>query len=125
MMDEPRYEKLLYGDISAMTQLNRIGPALDTVLERDDWHERLINGSDYPLVGIFPLFSMTTMTKRGYIGESDADTIRAIRQYNPLLFDFVLKRTLRRNGKGFSAGRLPDRSNSRASSRHQPPAGCM
>ena len=45
-MEEPRYENLLFGDISAMTQLNRIGPDLDTVLERDDWHARLVNGID-------------------------------------------------------------------------------
>lgn len=102
LMDEPRYEGLLFGDISAMTQLNRIGPALDTVLERDDWHHRLINGSDYPLPGVFPLFSMTTMVDRGYINEGEAKVIRAIRPHNPLLFDFVLKRTLRHAGKSFA-----------------------
>ena len=103
LMEEPRYENLLYGDVSAMTQSNRIGPALDAVLERDDWHGRLINGSDYPLPGVFPLFSMTTMVDRGYIDEREADTIRAIRPHNPLLFDFVLKRSLRRAGKRFPA----------------------
>jgi mannonate dehydratase len=102
LMDEPRYEGLLFGDISAMTQLNRIGPALDTVLERDDWHDRLINGSDYPLPGVFPLFSMTTMVNRGYLDERESDTIRAIRPHNPLLFDFVLKRTIRHAGKRFA-----------------------
>jgi len=103
LMDEPRYEGLLFGDISAMTQLNRIGPALDTVLERDDWHDRLINGSDYPLPGVFPLFSVTTMVNRGYLKEHEADTVRAIRPHNPLLFDFVLKRTIRHAGKGFAS----------------------
>ena len=103
LMGEPRYENRLFGDISAMTQLNRIGSALDTVLERDDWHDRLINGSDYPLPGVFPLFSMTAMVERGYIDEHEADTIRAIRPHNPLLFDFVLKRTIRHAGKRFAA----------------------
>jgi mannonate dehydratase len=103
LMEEPRYENRLYGDISAMTQMNRIGPALDAVLERDDWHGRLINGSDYPLPGVFTLFSMTTMVDRGYLDEREADTIRAIRPHNPLLFDFVLKRTIRRAGKRFPA----------------------
>ncbi len=103
LMEEPRYENLLYGDVSAMTQLNRIGPALDTVLERDDWHGRLINGSDYPLPGVFPLFSMGTMVDRGYIDAGEADTIRAIRPHNPLLFDFVLKRTISHAGKRFAA----------------------
>lgn len=102
MMDEPRYENLLFGDISAMTQSNRIGPALDTVLERSDWHPRLMNGSDYPLPGVFPLFSVSTMVDRGYIDTRQAETVRALRPHNPLLFDFVLKRALRYGGKGFA-----------------------
>ena len=102
MMDESRYEGLLYGDVSAMTQLNRIGPALDTVLERDDWHHRLLNGSDYPLPGVFPLFSMTTMENHGYIDNKEAETLRAIRPHNPLLFDFLLTRTIRHGGKRFA-----------------------
>ena len=102
MMDEPRYEHLLFGDISAMTQLNRIGPALDAVLERGDWHARLVNGSDYPLPGVFPLFSVSVMADRGYIDARQVDTVRALRPHNPLLFDFVLKRALRRGGKGFA-----------------------
>jgi mannonate dehydratase len=103
LMEEHRYENLLYGDISAMTQINRLGPALTTVLDRDDWHHRLINGSDYPLPGVFPLFSMTAMVQLGLIDEKRAQTIRAIRPHNALLFDFVLKRTIRHAGKGFAA----------------------
>ena len=76
-MDEPRYEGLLFGDISAMTQLNRIGPALDTVLERDDWHDRLINGSDYPLPGVFPLFSVTTGSPVTYLSTRRTTDLRA------------------------------------------------
>ena len=102
LMDEPRYESLLFGDISAMPQLNRIGPALDTVLERDDWHPRLLNGSDYPLPAVVPLFSVTALVERGYLGDSEAQVVRAIRPHNPLLFDFVLKRNLARGGKRFS-----------------------
>lgn len=103
MMDEPRYEELLFGDISAMTQLNRIGPALQTVLTRDDWHHRLLNGSDYPLPGVMPLYSTEKFSSLGYIQEKDVDVIRELRSFNPLLFDFVLKRRLRWQGKGFSA----------------------
>ena len=102
LMDEQRYEKLLYGEISAMTQLNRLGEPLQTVLQRDDWHHRLLNGSDYPLPGVMPLFSNREMHKAGYIKESIVEPLREIRRYNPILFDFVLKRHLRWRGKGFS-----------------------
>ena len=102
MMDEPRHESLLFGDISAMPQFNRVGPALDTVLEREDWHSRLLNGSDYPLPAVVPLFSVTMLVERGYLAEPEAKIIRAIRPHNPLLFDFVLKRNIARSGKRFS-----------------------
>jgi mannonate dehydratase len=101
MMDEPGYDGLLFGDISAITQVNRAGPALETVLERDDWHPRLLNGSDYPLPGLLPLFSLKQLLRRGYIEESEAEVLSAIRRHNPILFDFVLKRTLRFRGKRF------------------------
>ena len=102
-MDEPRYEGLLFGDISAITQINRVWPALETVVKRDEWHPRLINGSDYPLPGVLPLFSLKQMVRRGYVMESEAEVLSAIRRHNPLLFDFVLKRTLRIDEKAFGA----------------------
>ena len=101
MMGESRYEGLLYGEISAVTQLNRLDNGLETLLMRDDWHPRLLNGSDYPLPGILPLFSLKQIERRGYIQSAAAETLSAIRNYNPLLFDFVLKRTLRSGGKAF------------------------
>jgi len=98
MMQEPRYESLLFGDISAITQINRVGPALETVVKRKDWHPRLLNGSDYPLPGVMPLFSLKQMLRRGYVTRTEADVLSGIRRHNPLLFDFLLKRTLRIDG---------------------------
>jgi len=95
MMEESRYEGLLFGELSAITQINRVGPALETVIRRGEWQSRLLNGSDYPLPGILPLFSLKQMVRRGYVTESEADVLSALRLYNPLLFDFVLKRSLR------------------------------
>jgi len=104
LMDEPRYEKLMFGDISAVTQANRAGPALHTLLERDDWHGRLVNGSDYPLPGVVPLFSPAGLAEQGLVSAEQAKLCSEIRRYNPLLFDFVLKRCLRSRGKGFRPG---------------------
>ena len=104
MMDEPRYVGRLFGDISAMTQSNRAGAALAQVIEREDWHERLLNGSDYPLPGVFPLYSVDYMVELGYIEKNAAPLFKGLREYNPLLFDFVLKRSLRSNGKRLAAG---------------------
>ena len=102
MMDEPRHEKRLFGDISAMTQVNRAGPALVRVIERTEWHGRLLNGSDYPLPGVMPIFSVDYLVSLGIVGERAAPVLREIRAHNPLLFDFVLKRNLRSRGKALS-----------------------
>lgn len=103
LMSEPRYHGRLWGEISAMTQFNRVGPALDAVLERSDWHARLLNGSDYPLPGVMPIFSLQGMVERGYLEPQEAPVLGEIRRYNALLFDFALKRRLHRNGKRLPA----------------------
>jgi mannonate dehydratase len=104
MMDEPRYAKVLFADISAMTQRNRAGPALARVIEAERWHPRLLNGSDYPLPGVMPIFSLNYLVSLGLLDEDVTPALREIREHNPLLFDFVLKRNLRSRGKRFSAG---------------------
>jgi predicted TIM-barrel fold metal-dependent hydrolase len=103
MMGEARYEKGLFGDISAMTQVNRAGPHLASVIERTEWHARLLNGSDYPLPGVMPIFSVDYLVSLGMVSEAAAPVLKEIRLHNPLLFDFVLKRHLRVGGKSLSA----------------------
>jgi mannonate dehydratase len=103
-MDEKRYEGLVFGELSAMTQFNRSGK-LRTLLKREDLHERLVNGSDYPLPAVNLLIRTRPLVKQGYINADEADSLKEIYDYNPLLFDFVLKRTLKLPGaaKGFPA----------------------
>ncbi len=98
LMDDKRYEGLLFGEISAMTQFNRSGKPLRTMLARDDLHERLVNGSDYPLPAVNLLIRTRPLVKQGYINNFEAESLKEIYDYNPLLFDFVLKRTLRLPG---------------------------
>ena len=104
LMDEPRYVGRLYGDISAMTQAARAGAPLSQVIQREDWHARLLNGSDYPLPGVFPLYSVDYLAELGYIEKSAAPLFKGLREHNPLLFDFVLKRSLRAGGKRLASG---------------------
>lgn len=104
LMEDPRYEKNLFGDISAMPQINRAAPALARVLEREDWHARLLNGSDYPLPGVLPLFSVEHLVSLGLLEPSARPLLMEIRARDQLLFDFVLKRHLRSNGKSFARG---------------------
>lgn len=95
LMNEKRYEGLVFGDISAMTQFNRIGKPLTTILAREDLHERIVNGSDYPLPAINILIRTKSLVKYGYIDDEERSSLNEIYDYNPLLFDFVLKRAIR------------------------------
>jgi len=95
MMAEARYRQHLYADISAVTQRNHSLEALRAIIEHQDWHHRLLNGSDYPLPGVLPLISPRLLAKAGLLDSAIVPVLDEIQNYNPLLFDFVLKRNLR------------------------------
>lgn len=98
LMEDKRYEELLFADISAMTQFNRTGKPLDTILGREDIQERLVNGSDYPLPAINVVIRTSTLVKQGYVTTEERASLNEIYDYNPLLFDFALKRTIKLPG---------------------------
>jgi len=95
MMKNPKYDGLLYGDISAITQFNRLPSPLLTLLKHKEIHHRLINGSDYPLPGINMIIQTKSLVKYGFITEQERLALNEIYHYNPLLFDYVLKRTIK------------------------------
>ena len=65
------------------------------LLTRPELHRRLVNGSDYPLPAINILIHTRSLARDGFISDRERDSLNEIYDYNPLLFDFVLKRTLR------------------------------
>ncbi|MBL8916366.1 MAG: amidohydrolase family protein [Archangium sp.] len=107
LMEEKRYEGKLFGEISAMTQANRAGKPIITVMKRKDWHARLVNGSDYPLPAITVLIQTSKLVKLGLLTERERLALNELDQHNPLEFDFVVKRTLSFR-EGDVVHRLPD-----------------
>jgi uncharacterized protein len=103
LMNEARYENRLFGEISALIQANREESVVAALIRRVEWHPRLINGSDYPLPGVIPLISPRRFVKQHFLTESQAEVLSEIRRYNPVLFDFVLKRSLVSDGQRFTA----------------------
>jgi predicted TIM-barrel fold metal-dependent hydrolase len=101
LMDEQRYEGRLFGDISAITQFNRM-EVIAPLLARRDWHARLLNGSDYPLPGVVPLISLQGLVDLELLDATAVKPLSRLRDSNVLLFDFVLKRSLRKDGEGFA-----------------------
>ena len=103
LMGETRNGGRLYGDISAITLRNRDEAVIRTLLRRDDWHDRLLYGSDYPLPGILPLMSPSSLASAGLLDAAAAPVLERVRGHNPLLFDFMLKRLLRDGNHRFGA----------------------
>lgn len=108
LFTDPQYEANLLADISALTMLNRSARILKEILRAEELHPRLVNGSDYPLPALRLLYSPRLLEWTGFL---DAEARRAcdeIGKVNPLLFDFVLKRSLRFHESG-RVYRLPRR----------------
>ena len=94
---------LLLGDLSAVFQRNRRPEHWRRLLQRQDWHARLLHGSDHPLPGLMPLFSLPKLVKAGVLAEADSAPLQQIREHNSLLFDLALKRRLRWQGLALPA----------------------
>ena len=103
-----RYPNTLFGEISAVPYLGTHG-RLERLMEDPRILCRLVNGSDYPLPGIAIVRPTERLLRAGYLswpgdrapGEAERRkaALEEIYGYNPLLFDFVMKRTIRVNGK--------------------------
>jgi uncharacterized protein len=102
LMADRNYDGLLLADISAVFQDNRSPDVWRRVLSETDWHPRLIQGSDYPLPGVWPLYNLHALVAAGLLNADVVPTLQAIRRRNVLLFDFVLKRQLSSRGAKFS-----------------------
>ncbi|MBL8922026.1 MAG: amidohydrolase family protein [Myxococcaceae bacterium] len=95
LMNEPKWKGLLFGETSALTLVNRVGRPLETVLGDEALQARLINGSDYPLPAINALMQTGAIVKAGFLTGDERALLNEIDRHDPLLFDFVMKRTLR------------------------------
>jgi len=112
LMGEERYVGQLWGDLSAVTLINRVGEPLRVLLERTDLHPRLINGSDYPIPAINAAIHLGPLVRGGLLDERRVETLQELYRFHPLAFDLALKRCLHAPGTegGFAAGcfHVPD-----------------
>ena len=98
LMDEADGRRRLLGDVSALFQVNRSAAVWRTVLAREDWHGRLLHGSDYPLPCVAPLVQLAALMRAGVLAREQVAPLEALRAHNPLLFDLALKRSVRWRG---------------------------
>jgi len=95
LLEDPKYRGRLFGDLSAITQINRLPAPLQTLLARPDFDGRLLNGSDYPLPGVDLIIWTRRLVELKLISAAERKALNEVWKQNPLLFDFVLKRTLK------------------------------
>jgi len=105
LMDDPKYNKLLFADISAIIGFLRLGDPLTTMLDRIDLHSRLLFGSDYPVPAISFVVQTGAMVVQGYLSSEERNVLNHVYEKNPLLFDYLCKRLVRspNTGNKFSA----------------------
>ncbi len=102
LMDDPKYKTNLFADISAVIQFNRDKKVLETLLTRQDLHPRLVHGSDYPLPAVNLVIRLGRLKDMGFITSEEQKVLKEVYDYNPILFEFVVKRTIRWKEKKFS-----------------------
>lgn len=101
LMDTPDYQPFAYGEISAITLVNHAW-AIKKILTRTDWHNRLVNGSDYPLPSIMPLTNTKQLHHMHLLDSEHLPFLQALKHYNPLMFDFAVKRLIHFDGIRFN-----------------------
>lgn len=104
LMAEPAHDGRLFADISAITLRNRDLSVLREIIEQQQWHNRLLFGSDYPLPGILPLVSPAQLAAEDMLVDAAVPLLERIRDHHPILFDLVLKRLLRSRGARLADG---------------------
>ena len=62
---------------------------------------RIFNGSDYPIISPYSFVhqSLDLLEDKGLLSADKRNALDEIYHYNPLLFDFVLKRTVNIGGR--------------------------
>ena len=94
LFTDRQYEKTLHADISGLTLINRSARVLRELLTAEELHPRLVNGSDYPIPALSFVFSPLKLEFEGFLTRAERELCRRVARANPLLFDFVLKRTV-------------------------------
>jgi uncharacterized protein len=102
LMTDRRYEMNLFADTSAVFFCNRDPRTWQSILATQPWHARLLHGSDHPLPGVWPLYDVDALVGANVLDQRVAPTLRDIRRKNAVLFDFVLKRSVRFQGQSFA-----------------------
>ena len=102
LMNDKNYKDNCLADISAINLINREVSDIKQIVENEDWHDRLLYASDYPLPGVLPIISSKKLARNGLLDSETVEFINEVRKYNSWLYDFLSKRLMRSNGVEFA-----------------------
>ncbi len=85
----------LYGEISAVPYSNTHHLLKKIIYSKQEFINRFVNSSDYPAVTPYIINPLDNLMREGWIEKHEKNSLDLIFRYNPLLFDFVMKRTIR------------------------------
>ncbi len=94
LMRNPKYNDLLFADISAITFINRLDK-IEEMLSHTEIMERVRYGSDYPLPAIKVLTPIKKFVNKGLLTPEDKSILDELYIYNPIFFDIALKKLLK------------------------------
>jgi len=92
---DERYATNLFADISTLTQVHHDPDQLRELPRAEELHDRLLYASDYPLPALRFMISPTRLRLAGLLTTEESRICRELFEYNPLLFDFAVARTVR------------------------------
>lgn len=95
LLDDPAYAGRVFADTSATVFVNHSLDALRELVVSEELHPALVHGSDYPLVGVNCVVWLDGLADAGLLTSAEAEALGEVCRYNPLLFGFVLQRSLR------------------------------
>ena len=72
--------------------VNRAGRPLGAILQATDIHDRLLYGSDYPVLAVEPVLSTRWLQVKGFLTADERQACNVVLDANPLLGDLIVKR---------------------------------
>jgi mannonate dehydratase len=100
MFLDRQYESTLLADISTLTQTHHGSGPLRETLKAPELHDRLLYATDYPLPALRFVISPAKLQLAGFLTAAQSKLCRELFEYNPLLFDFAVARSVRYEDSG-------------------------
>jgi len=94
LLDDPRYKGRVFASLSGLFSGGRSLAALSALLQRPDLADRLVYASDYPHSAEAGRIHLNRFVRGGFLDAAQVRSLRDIYGFNPLLFDFVLARSV-------------------------------